>query len=138
MAVGISILAKRSLRIAFRLPPYRAPRTAWRLAIHAAASQAAQTAGIKYGRDDRLELEVRLFFAGSALAWHDVDNRLKDVLDALQGRAGGAKSVRRLSAVIPNDSQVYRVTVVKGPPPKQSLGMGHAVVRRHRSKVEGA
>jgi hypothetical protein len=34
---------------------------------------------------------------------------LKDILDALQGRAGGSKKIRRLAPLIPNDSQIYRV-----------------------------
>jgi uncharacterized protein YfaA (DUF2138 family) len=66
------------------------------------------------------------------LKWHDVDNRLKDVMDALQGRAGGSKVRRRLMAVIPNDVQIYRVVIAKSLSPAQSRGFGHLTVRRLR------
>jgi hypothetical protein len=37
-----------------------------------------------------------------ALEIHDVDNRLNDVLDALQGRMGGSKAVRKFEPIILN------------------------------------
>jgi hypothetical protein len=67
-----------------------------------------------------------------ALSSHDVDNRLKDIMDALQGRAGGSKKIRRCPPIIPNDNQIYRVTVAKALPPKQSKGWGHLVITRHQ------
>jgi Holliday junction resolvase RusA-like endonuclease len=130
-------VAKRPHKITFRLPPYRSPRNAWRLAIHASAQEAAEKRSVEYGTHDRLEVNVRLHFPADALTWHDVDNRLKDVLDALQGRAGGPKQVRRLRAIIPNDSQVFRVTIEKAISPKQSLEKGHVVVRRFRPVMRG-
>ena len=65
---------------------------------------------------------------------HDVDNRLKDIMDALQGRAGGKKGSGSLVPIIPNDRQVFKVTIEKMPPPKQSLGLGHLTVKKHRRK----
>ncbi len=44
---------------------------------------------------------------------HDIDNRLKDILDALQGRVGGSKGKKPLKQIIPNDRQVFRLTGVK-------------------------
>jgi len=49
---------------------------------------------------------------------HDVDNRLKDILDALQARFGGPKSVRRKYRLFENDRQVSRVVIEKQPIPK--------------------
>lgn len=63
-----------------------------------------------------------------ALEIHDVDNRLKDILDALQGRMGGSKAVRMFAPIILNDRQVYRVVVSKSSPPGQSHGLGHVAV----------
>ena len=63
-----------------------------------------------------------------ALEIHDVDNRLKDILDALQGRMGGSKAVRKFEPIILNDRQVYRVIVNKSAPPGQSHGLGHVAV----------
>ena len=126
-------MAKRPLKLHVRIPPYRSPRNAWRRAIHAAATQALQRGGVRYDKADRLEVEVRLYLTGRALGWHDLDNRLKDVLDALQGRAGGPKAKRSLAPLVPNDRQIYRVAVEKHSPPKQSLGGGHITIRRLRS-----
>lgn len=69
----------------------------------------------------------------TALRFHDVDNRLKDIMDALQGRAGGPKKFRNHSPIIPNDKQIYRVIIEKAFPPKQSQGLGHLVIKRYKS-----
>ena len=76
--------------------------------------------------------KIRLYIPGKSLKAHDVDNRMKDVMDALQGRAGGLKSERVLAAIILNDCQVYRVTMIKSKPPGQSRGKGYLIVRKHR------
>jgi len=65
------------------------------------------------------------------LAIHDLDNRLKDIMDALQGRAGGSKAQPTLSPVIPNDRQIYRVIIEKKEPPQQSRGLGHLIIRKY-------
>jgi len=51
----------------------------------------------------------------------------------LQGRAGGSKKIRTLSAIIPNDKQIYRVVIEKALPPKQSKGFGHLIVTKYLS-----
>jgi len=61
-----------------------------------------------------------------------VDNRLKDIMDALQGRLGGPKAVRRKRPVIVNDYQIWRVVIEKGEPPPQSQGFGHLTIRPYR------
>ena len=131
-------MPKPPLKLHFRIPPYRRPRNAWRRLIHAAAVEVQQRLGVRYAVTDRLELNVRLYLSGRALDVHDVDNRLKDVLDALQGRAGGSKAVHSLPPLIPNDRQIYRVVVEKLEPFKQSRGYGHVTVRRlKRSSTMG-
>jgi hypothetical protein len=128
-------MAKRALKLHFLIPPYRIPRNGWRRLIHSAATEAQRRAGVTYTDTDRLEVEVRLYLDGSALDWHDVDNRLKDVLDALQGRAGGSEAIRSLSPLIPNDRQIYRVVIEKCAPPEQSRGLGHVTIRRLRNQM---
>lgn len=86
---------------------------------------------IVYTPSDKLELKVVLYLKDNALFVHDVDNRLKDIMDALQGRAGGKKGRSKLNPIIPNDNQIFRVTIEKMAPPKQSLSMGHLVVRNY-------
>jgi Holliday junction resolvase RusA-like endonuclease len=96
-----------------RLPPYEAPRNTWRAKIHAAASEAMRSSGIVYSEADRLEVDVQLVMTEAMLQFHDVDNRLKDILDALQARVGGPKKVRRLTPLVPNDFQIVRASVEK-------------------------
>lgn len=121
-------MAKPRQKLRFRLPEYVSPRNAWRKLIHASALKAAKQQGVEYGPEAKLAVEVKLYLRRRKLEIHDVDNRLKDILDALQGRAGGSKAVRKLEPIILNDRQIYRVTITKSDPPKQSLGLGHVVV----------
>lgn len=100
-------MPKRPNKLHFRLPPYvSSNRNKWRRLIHKAARE--KQAGVLYAPDDKLDIEVDLYLAGRALSWHDVDNRLKDVLDALQGRFGGSKKARGRSPIIPNDRLFVR------------------------------
>jgi Holliday junction resolvase RusA-like endonuclease len=124
-------MAKKRMRIKIRIPPYVSPRNHWRRKIHSVVAQEDESKGVRYTIKDRIELEVLLYFNESALSFHDVDNRLKDVMDALQGRVGGSKATRTLDSIIPNDRQIFKVTVEKKRPPGQSKGAGHLTIRRH-------
>jgi len=95
------------------LPPYETPRNAWRSKIHAAALEAMRTGGISYSESDWLAVDVQLVMTEAMFRFHDVDNRLKDILDALQARVGGPKRIRSLTPLIPNDFQVVRAVVEK-------------------------
>ena len=123
-------MPKPRKKLHVRIPPYRSPRNAWRRDLHAAIVAVQGRQHVAYVATDRLEVRVQIYLdAGSAVV-HDVDNRLKDVLDALQGRAGGSKAVRSLAPVVPNDRQIYRVIIEKSVPPWQSRGQGHLWVRK--------
>jgi Holliday junction resolvase RusA-like endonuclease len=117
-----------------RLPEYRPPRVAWRREIHRAVETKARTSGVSYESTDELEIEVRLYLPSPAARYHDVDNRLKDVMDALQGRAGGPKSEHPLRPIIPNDRQIRRVVIEKSVGPKQGRARGHLIVRAWRDR----
>lgn len=123
-------MSKRALYLKVRLPKYVTPRLKWRRLVYDIVERKAEEAGISYTKNDRLELNVKLYFEGSAISFHDVDNRLKDVMDALQGRIGGSKKIRNFRPVIPNDSLIYKVTVEKMLPPKQSHEMGHLIISK--------
>src|SRR5207253_367407 len=129
-------MPKRPLKLRFRIPPYERPANEWRKKIHAAARE--RQGGVRYQPTDRLEVEVGLYFKDGALTWHDVDNRLKDVLDALQGRAGGPKAIHALVPIVPNDRQICRVVVEKREPPRQSRGYGHVTIHRLAGDHRGA
>lgn len=94
-----------------RIPPYSHPRNSWRAQLNALLVDEARKRRLKYKKSDRLEVNVRLYMDTASLEIHDVDNRLKDILDAVQGRAGGSKAKRRFPAVIPNDSQIFRASI---------------------------
>ena len=126
-------MAKRPLKLNIRIPPYENPRNAWRKKLHEIVLERQRKSPVRYSDTDHLEVAVRLYIAGSALGIHDVDNRLKDILDALQGRAGGSKAKRTLLPIIPNDRQVYRVIIEKADPPHQSKGFGHLTIRKFRT-----
>lgn len=88
---------------------------------------------VSIAENDLVELDVRLFFPSTQIRFHDLDNRLKDIMDALQGHLQGSGKKRRGAAVLlPNDSQVMRVVIEKGLPPKQSRGLGHVMIRRYK------
>lgn len=123
-------MSKRKTSLHVRLPPYASPRLRWRRSIQRAAIQAQQESLVRYRPEDKLALTVTLYFDRLAVGWHDVDNRLKDVMDALQGRIGGPKVHRPITPIIPNDRQVYQVTVTKAPTPPQAHSRGHVWIRR--------
>lgn len=123
-------MAKRPLKLRIRIPPYETPRNSWRRKLHACVVAKQKESAVRYRISDRLEVQALIYMKPTALRKHDVDNRLKDILDALQGRAGGPKSRRALDPIIPNDCVVYRAIVEKREIPKQSRGDGHLIVRR--------
>ena len=125
-------MAKPRQKLKFRLPEYVTPRNAWRKEIHDVALKAARKQGVEYGPETKLAVDVKLYLRGRALDIHDVDNRLKDILDALQGRMGGSKAVRKFVPIIQNDRQVFHVVISKSSPPGQSHGLGHVTVTRLR------
>jgi len=123
-------MTKRPLTLKFRIPPYKAPRNAWRQEIYQAAEEARKETNVAYDVADHLQIEVLIYMDEGELSFHDVDNRLKDIMDALQGRIGGPKDERDLLPIVPNDSQFYRVTVEKRLTAPQSRKMGHVVIRK--------
>jgi hypothetical protein len=116
------------LRVA--LPPYQTPRYEWRKEIHKAVVREMRLAKIAYSPNDRFGVEIELRMADRMFRFHDVDNRLKDILDALQGRMGGPKNVHAYTRLIDNDNQVTRVVIQKVLLPPGSRGGGRLKVVR--------
>ncbi len=129
-------MTKRRQTIKIRLPLYEGNRLAWRRAIHQELRTAS--AGVIITKTDQIELIVTLYFNKSSVHWHDVDNRLKDIMDALQGRLGGPKSVRPIHPIVSNDNQVFRVQIEKCIAPKQSHGKGHLIVKKYVRRTRNA
>ena len=109
-------MAKARQTIRTVLPTYQKDRQKWRRRILENVRAAADNNGILYGSDQTLEVEVTLYMdRGKRHDIHDVDNRLKDILDALQGRFRGKGRKRRL---IENDNKICKATIEKRPTPK--------------------
>jgi hypothetical protein len=94
-------MAKRPLRLLICIPPYKHPRNEWRRLIHAEVLKVQRRSLVHYETTDRLAIECILHMNDKSFPVHDVDNRPKDILDALQGSAGGQKNERTLAAIIP-------------------------------------
>ena len=126
-------MAKKRTKLHIRIPHYHPPRLSWRMALYTTIAAEAKRKNVRYDETDALQLEIRLYLDGNALVSHDVDNRLKDIMDALQGRIGGSKKVHAYTPIIPNDRQIYRVLIEKSAPPGQSHGSGHLIIRRYKA-----
>jgi hypothetical protein len=122
---------KKKKNIKIRIPLYSPPRLDWRRRIHKEMMIACKENNIHYDNRDKIELLLILYMTRSQLLFHDVDNRLKDIMDALQGRIGGSKSRTNYPPIIPNDHQIYRVVVEKKYPPRQSRRFGHLVIKKY-------
>jgi len=134
-------MPKRRLTLSVPLPQYRHPRNEWRRLIHQAARDAQAARNVQYLPSDKLEVHVTLNLSPSAALHHDVDNRLKDILDALQGRAGGSKALHSLQPIVPNDRQIYRVSIEKSPRTDRKRPRGTITIRklqRRRSILSAA
>jgi hypothetical protein len=65
-----------------------------------------------------LDVEVLLYLKrGKRHDIHDVDNRLKDILDALQGRFRGY-APKKVPRLIANDNKICRAVIEKRATPK--------------------
>ena len=120
------------------LPTYVKDHPKWRRRILENVRQAAKKDGIRYEADQLFEVEVLLYMTrGKRHDIHDVDNRLKDILDALQGKFRGTSGKKR--RLIKNDNKICKATIEKRPTPKvfknkkENAG-GRIVIRPYRGK----
>ena len=109
-------MTSRARTISTNLPGYQRDRHRWRRQILRAVLQAQAEARVTYADDARFEVVVLLYMKkGKRHDIHDVDNRLKDILDALQGRFGPTRAKKRL---IEDDRYISRAVIEKQPIPK--------------------
>lgn len=125
-------MAKRSLKLTVRIPNFMTDARAWRHAIHAAIVEVQDKGDVQYAPDDKLEVEIRFHLTNPKLTILDLDNRLKDVLDALQGFVGEKGKSGVLRPIIPNDNQIYRLIAEKRLAPKSNReALSTIVIRRY-------
>ena len=125
-------MGKRPFKLRVRIPQYEYPPKRWRQKIHERVLQALSTEHIDYLKTDNLELRIVLYMNKGAIDIHDIDNRLKDMMDALQGRMGGKKKEHKFKQIIPNDRKIYRVMIEKKKPPKRNLEGGYLEIRKYK------
>ena len=124
-------MRKKRLKLTAKIPNFMSDSLTWRKAIYAAVSEAQRREGVEYSATDKLEVEIRFHLQGRKLTILDLDNRLKDVGDALQGfiydkGAGGLKPI------IPNDNQIYRLVAEKRLPSKSDReALSTITIRRY-------
>jgi len=109
-------MAKRGLKLNVRIPNFVSNRAAWRRALHAAIVQVQDRGNVRYSDTDKLEVEICFNLQNPKLTILDLDNRLKDVFDALQGFDFDKGKSGVLRPIIPNDSQIYRLIAEKRMP----------------------
>jgi hypothetical protein len=123
-------MAKRPLKLTVRIPNFITDAMEWRRQINAAIAKKQAAGRVRYDKDDKLEVQVRFYLQGHRLTILDIDNRLKQVFDALQGFIGDKGKRHGLPSIIPNDNQIYRVVAEKRLPPKKEVdALGTIVIR---------
>ena len=125
-------MATRSLTLSARIPNFIRDSKAWRKAIHAAIVKKQDTGNVRYSDSDKLEVEIRFHLENPKLTILDLDNRLKDVFDALQGFIGEKGKSGELRPIIPNDNQIYRLIAEKRLAPKMDrAALSTIAIRRY-------
>ena len=127
-------MAKRRFTISATLPAYAPPRNEWRRKVHAAVLEAQTFRGVGYRENDQLELRVSLF-GTRELDIHEVDERVKDIVDALEGRIAGRRSRRRIAPIV-SSGQVRRLVLEHEPSGlRRGRPFGLLTIARYRRRA---
>jgi Holliday junction resolvase RusA-like endonuclease len=125
-------MAKRGLKLTAPLPNFMKDAEAWRRAIHAAVVRVQDQGKVRYSATDKLQVDIRFHLQNPKLTILDLDNRLKDVFDALQGFIGEKGKSGALRPIIPDDNQIYRLIAEKRLAPKANRSaLGTITIRRY-------
>lgn len=101
--------------------------------MHAAVLEAQTFRGVGYRESDQLELRVSIFLASRPLDVHDVDERVKDIVDALEGRIAGRRSRRRIAPIVAT-GQMRRVILEKDTRSLRGRPFGVLTISRYRRR----
>ncbi|MBI2324815.1 MAG: hypothetical protein HYY42_05580 [Chloroflexi bacterium] len=124
-------MAKRRFSIVVQLPAYARPRNEWRRRVHAAVLEELARRGVGYQDADRLELRLALALDGKPLSLHAIDERVKDVVDALGGRIAGPRSHRRIAPIV-GDDQIARIVLERAA--RRGRVLGELAITRYRRR----
>jgi hypothetical protein len=61
---------------------------------------------------------------------HEIDERVKDVIDALEGRIAGPRSRRRIAPIVPSSDQIRRIVLEKEPGQARRRALGELAISR--------
>lgn len=126
-------MAKRRFTIGATLPAYAPPRNEWRRRVHAAVLEAQTFRGVGYRESDRLEMRVTLYLGTRALDVHETDERVKDIVDALEGRIAGRRSRRRIAPIVAG-GQILRIILEKDARVPRGRPLGFLTLGRFRRR----
>ena len=126
-------MAKRRFTISATLPAYAPPRNEWRRRVHAAVLEAQTFRGVGYRESDQLELRASIFLGARALDVHEIDERVKDIVDALEGRIAGRRSRRRIAPIV-SGGQIRRVILEKDARTIRGRPFGILAIARYRRR----
>jgi hypothetical protein len=129
-------MAKRRFSISVQLPAYARPRNEWRRKVHTAVLEAQTRRGVGYQDADRLELRISLALDGRTLDIHEIDERIKDVVDALEGRIAGPRSRRRIAPIV-TDQQIRRIVLEHTARRGRGRALGELAISRDRQRRKG-
>ena len=101
--------------------------------MHAAVLEAQTFRGVGYRESDRLELRVSLFLGARALDVHETDERVKDIIDALEGRIAGRRSRRRIAPIVAA-GQILRLIIEKDARVPRGRPLGVLTLSRYRRR----
>ena len=127
-------MAKRRFSITVPLPGYARPRNEWRRRVHASVLDAQTRRGVGYRDADRVEVRITLFLGERPLDLHEIEERVKDVIDALEGRIAGPRSRRRIAPIIPSPDQIQRIVLEKSGARGRRGALGELAISRYRAR----
>jgi hypothetical protein len=123
-------VAKRRFSITVPLPAYARPRNEWRRRVHGAVLDVQTRRGVGYRESDQLEVRISLPLGDRPLDIHEIDERVKDVIDALEGRIAGPRSRRRIAPIVPSSDQIRRIVLEKEPGQARRRALGELAISR--------
>ena len=131
-------MAKRRFSITVPLPAYARPRNEWRRRVHGAVLDVQTRRGVGYRESDQLEVRISLPLGDRPLDIHEIDERVKDVIDALEGRIAGPRSRRRIAPIVPSSDQIRRIVLEKEPRRARRRALGELSISRFHASRRSA
>jgi hypothetical protein len=102
--------------------------------VHGAVLDVQTRRGVGYRESDQLEVRISLPLGDRPLDMHEIDERVKDVIDALEGRIAGPRSRRRIAPIVPSADQIRRIVLEKEPRRTRRRALGELSISRFHAR----